>query len=231
MTPITINRTALSRALWDRILETTELYRYEQRSLFALLTDLDPLREQADYKTGSISAATTHVLWATARYFRPNLIAEVGTYIGRSAMALGYGAGMDNSALVLTCDASNDMEIPPAPNAQLRQYRKQTSTAMFRDMIERKERADLMHLDGRLSETDLGLLVEVTHDDTVFLLDDFEGTEKGVHNAIHITNALGMAYFVLAYPPTPDQLARFDFSGTCNTAMLLPRKLLGFTNQ
>lgn len=231
MTPVTINRTALSRATWDRILEATDIYRYEQRSLFALLTDLDTLKEQADYKTGSISAATGWVLFATARYFRPVLIAEVGTYIGRSATALGYGAGMDNAALVITCDASNDIEIPPAPNARLRQYRKQTSTEMFRDMIERKEKADFLHLDGRLTPDDLPLLREITHDDTVYLLDDFEGIEKGVHNASTLTFTLGAAPYVLIYPPTPDQLESFGLRDTCNTAMLMPRTLLQFTNQ
>lgn len=231
MTPLTINRAALSRAIWDRILEATDIYRFEQRSLFCLMTDLDHLREQADYKTGSISAASSWLLFATARYFRPALIAEVGTYIGRSATALGYGAGMDNAALVVTCDISNDIEIPAAPNARLRQYRKQTSTEMFSDMAKRGERADFLHLDGRLTKDDLPLLKEVTHDDTVYLLDDFEGIEKGAFNFGILIHILGIAQFWMVYPPTPEQLARFGLRDTCNTAMLLPRKLLSFTNQ
>jgi hypothetical protein len=231
MTPISISRAALSDVIWRCILDNAEVHKYEQRSLFALMTDLNPLRAEAQYQTGSVSGASAWLLYGTALYFKPKLIAEVGTYIGRSATALGYGAGMDNAATLLTCDASNDFDISSLPNATLRQYRKQTSTQMLEDMVQRSERADLLHIDGRLNEFDLKLMDIVTHDRTVFLLDDFEGFEKGVANAKALMHTLKEAYYVLVYPPSAALLKGYGLNAPAPTGMLLPRTLLTFSVQ
>ena len=55
---------------------------------------------------------------------------------------------------------------------------------MFKDIAERGAKVDLIYLDGRLSQQDVDPLNKIIHDKTVFVLDDFEGTEKGVANAM-----------------------------------------------
>ena len=58
------------------------------------------------------------------------------------------------------------------------------SHEMFAEMAEDEAKADLIYLDGRLSQQDVEPLNKIIHDKTVFVMDDFEGTEKGVANAM-----------------------------------------------
>ena len=57
---------------------------------------------------------------------------------------------------------------------------------MFEHLVARGVKADLFFLDGRLQDGDLNLLPSMTHTKTVFVLDDFEGLEKGIINGIKL---------------------------------------------
>jgi hypothetical protein len=55
---------------------------------------------------------------------------------------------------------------------------------MFQKLAVEQKKIDLFLIDGRLAPEDLPLLDALMHDKTVFVLDDFEGIEKGVANAL-----------------------------------------------
>jgi hypothetical protein len=136
-------------------------------------------------RSGSMSLEATKLLWLLGRYFSPKVVIEVGTYTGRSTAALYMGARPAIEKLY-TCDATFDSWDPGhlASAGEIEYFGKTTSTQMFEHLIARGVKADLFFLDGRLQDADLNLLQSITHNKTVFLLDDFEGLEKGIINGI-----------------------------------------------
>ena len=56
---------------------------------------------------GSVSVGNGVYLWLIAKYFSPKTVLEIGTYIGRSALALLFGGRLSISELY-TCDGSYD---------------------------------------------------------------------------------------------------------------------------
>jgi hypothetical protein len=98
------------------------------------------------------------------------------------------------------------------------QYPKKSSTDMFEDLLKQKVKVDLFYIDGRLSPKDIRLILELMHNKTVFVLDDFEGVEKGVGNAMLLMQYL--TGYALIYP---------RWNG--KTAILIPATLLQFTAQ
>jgi hypothetical protein len=78
---------------------------------------------------------------------------------------------------------SNALHIAP-DNNRITQYPKSPSHDMFKDLAEQGLKVDLVYLDGRLSQQDIEPLNNILTDKTVFVMDDFEGTEKGVANAM-----------------------------------------------
>lgn len=216
MNPIRINRTRFSEAVWDNIFEEAQWREGERRRLNAALLRLNALRSDAEYNTGSISADSGWVYFCVANFFKPSVIAEVGTFIGRTTTALAWGA---RDAEVHTCDSSNDLKIPTYFN--INQYPKKTSTEMFKIMGDIGTTADMVVLDGRLSPEDGEPLSKIVTDSTVFVFDDFEGVEKGVVNASLLLQSLA-PYYHLVYPPKNLNSA---------VALLLPRKLVEYTNQ
>jgi hypothetical protein len=73
-----------------------------------------------------------------------------------------------------------------------------------------------MYLDGRIQDEDLQYFPQITHDQTVFVFDDFEGIEKGVVNAMMLDGANRL----LIYPREGRK-----------TAVSLPFTLLQFVPQ
>mgnify|MGYP001314499599 FL=1 len=138
-------------------------------------------------ETGSMSPEAPKLLWLLGRYFSPKVAVEVGTYIGRSTAALFMGARPEIEKLY-TCDATFDAWDPGhlASAGEIEYFGKTTSTQMFENLLSRGVKADLFFLDGRLQDADLNLLPSMTHSKTVFLLDDFEGLEKGIINGIKL---------------------------------------------
>jgi hypothetical protein len=87
---------------------------------------------------------------------------------------------------------------------------------MFKDMAEKKVGVDLLYLDGRLQQEDFQYFPQIIHDQTIFVFDDFEGTEKGVINAMMLDGANRL----LIYPREGRK-----------TALSLPYTLLQFVPQ
>ena len=75
-------------------------------------------------------------------------------------------------------------------------------------------------------------LDKLCHEKTIFILDDFEGVEKGVVNLMAIKNISIFKRYFLIKPPSSSFLKKINpFSETCPTAVFLPLSLIHFVNQ
>lgn len=205
-----IGRKRFSEIVWGIIDEKVEDYPYER--LERILLAQHPLRAKAAYKTGSVPYDDAVELYKVTNFFAPKVIVEVGTFIGVSTRTMREAAP---SATIYTCDHSNDIDVCPE-DSQLFQYPNTPSSTMFADLAAKGVKADLIYLDGRLTPQDFEPLGKIITENTVFVLDDFEGVEKGVANAMILENAGRL----LVYP-------RADRK----TAVLIPLILLQFVPQ
>ena len=190
MIPIQIGRKRLSDIVWGIIDEKVGDFPYER--IEKIIEEQQPLREQADYKTGSVPVDDAFELYKVVKFFQPTVIAEVGTFIGVSTMVMDLAT--PDVAVIYTCDVSNNIDLNMIKNVV--QYPKTMSSQMFEDMRMRGAVPDLVYLDGRLGKDDIDALNKIIYADTVFVLDDFEGTEKGVANAMMLESPSR----VLIYP-------------------------------
>ena len=177
MNAIQIGRKRLSEIVWGIIDERVGDYPFEK--IEKIVEDQQALREQANYNTGSLPVEDAFELYKVVKFFQPKAIAEVGTFIGVSTLTMNLA--MERLVDIYTCDVSNNIDLD-VPN--IFQYPKKSSHEMFKDMAEKNARTDMVYLDGRLGNDDVEPLSKIIHDKTVFVLDDFEGTEKGVANAM-----------------------------------------------
>lgn len=210
MKPLRINRMALSPLIWNLISPNGIRDFYFKDDEGALI-------EQADYKTGTLSPVDAGELRAIVEAFEPKVVAEVGTYIGRSTRAMAAGMPGDGN-FIYTCDGSNDIELPRMYGATVEQFPKTTSTDMFRELVEREIKVDMFYIDGRLNKED-GALMAQLNPQALIVLDDFEGVEKGVHNAMSLLLSAFPGH-VLVYPREH-----------CKTALLIPPAALQFVSQ
>lgn len=188
------------------------------RSLqYALGQQLEELREQADYNTGSLTDEDIYDLSGLIRLFQPATVCEIGTFIGRSTHAM---ASSMKAGTIWTCDSSNALDLPPPENAvTIRQFKKTNSTDMFGKAMAEKMRFDLFYIDGRLVQRDAELMGECMDARSIIVLDDFEGIEKGVANASLLLNSVA-AGCTLIYPKPGRK-----------TAVLLPFTRIRFVPQ
>lgn len=235
MRTIKLSAHVLSDPFWYRVFEHAAPRRLDQGDdLFRDLGGLDGLSEKAQYKTGSISTSTQWVLFALAYQWRPEVVAEVGTYIGKSTIAIARGADAAGVASeVHTCDASNRMELPVLSKSRIVQYPGSSSTQMLTEMIEDgyAGRVQLMHIDGRLGKDDIAPMAQLCAPDAIVALDDFTGIEKGVANLFNLRAAKAFANYVAFYPPGDQMMRRLGFHDRCTTALLAPRELIQLTAQ
>lgn len=183
MNLVQIGRKRFSEILWGIIDEKVDEFPYER--LERILLAQHPLRARAAFNTGSVPYEDAVELYKVTRFFEPKIIVEVGTFIGVSTRTMREAV---SSAKIYTCDHSNDIDVCPE-DSELFQYPNTTSSDMFADLATKGIKADLIYLDGRLSQADFEPLGKVVTDRTVFVLDDFEGVEKGVANAMMLENA------------------------------------------
>jgi hypothetical protein len=106
----------------------------------------------------------------------------------------------------------------------------QSSTDMFSALADEKRKCDLLLLDGRLQTEDFKLLSSILHPESLILLDDFEGTEKGVVNALQLMTSLQNTHY-LAYPPSRELMRSHGLYEGCTIGMIVPRSLVEHTNQ
>ena len=177
MNTLQIGRARFSRFFWEIIDDKISEYPYE--AIEKIIEDQQHLREEADYNTGSLPCDDAVDLYKLIHFFKPRTIAEVGTFIGVSTRVMNLA--MERLVDIYTCDQSNNINLD-IPN--IFQYPAQSSHKMFTDLAEKEVKVDLVYLDGRLGQEDFEPLSKIVHDKTVFVLDDFEGIEKGVANAM-----------------------------------------------
>jgi hypothetical protein len=156
----------------------------------------------------AINADEGYWLFCLAFFYEPRTVCEIGTYRGRSATALALGMG---SGTIWTCDMDNDWDVPSPNDVEIRQHRKMTSTAMLSEM---KDPIDLFFFDGRIQDDDVPHIKRLSHKHTVYVFDDFEGLEKGVHNALKLND------------PSKILITEND-----RMAVLIPWETIGVTHQ
>jgi len=210
MNPVQIGRQRFSNIFWGIVDEKVDDFPYE--TIEKIIWEQQRLRVDADYNTGSVPYDDAVELYKLAKFFQPKVIAEVGTFIGVSTRTMRLGA---SSADIYTCDVSNRIQVDSS-DTKLHQYPKTSSTDMFKDMAEKQIGVDFMYLDGRLQQEDLQYFSQIIHDQTIFVFDDFEGTEKGVVNAMMLDGANRLLIY-----PREDR----------KTAVSLPFTLLQFVPQ
>ena len=229
-----LNPSVMSDVLWQDVLSELDL---ERPAVSARLAEAwqacEATRPKMAYNTGSISPSTGLALYALARRLAPRTVFEVGTFIGKSTVAMAMGAedaGM-GEATIYTCDSSNDFHLPHRGATRIVGFPRKTSTQALTEVASQGAQVDLFHLDGRLAEADLALLQRVARPDAVYAIDDFEGSEKGVANVAILRAQPALRGYVLAYPPDRLLLEKFGLHSRCLTAVLLPAASFGFSSQ
>jgi predicted O-methyltransferase YrrM len=167
---VSISFAQFSRAFWERI-ETD-----------AVAADLERRFREIGGGPYCIDAKVGYWLFCLAHFYEPKTVCEIGTYRGRSATALALGM---ESGKLWTCDKDNDWLVPSPNQVQIIQHRKMGSTSMLSEM---KELIDLFFFDGRVQVDDVPHIKRLSHKNTVYVFDDFEGLEKGVHNALKLND-------------------------------------------
>ena len=235
MRTLDISTRLLSEVVWKRLLESAAHRLLEKRQdFFQLMASLETLRQRADYATGSITTASAWALYCLAHYFAPQRMLEVGTFIGKSALALALGADDAHSGVELhTCDMSNAIDLPGVSKCRIQQYPRMSSTAMLTGLAAGTPsgRFDLLNVDGRLQTEDFSLLHRLCGPELVIALDDFEGVEKGVANLVNMRNSNFLASHLLIYPCAEPLLQKFGFADHSTVALLIPQAALRLTTQ
>ena len=90
---------------------------------------------------------------------------------------------------------------------------------------------DMVFLDGRLRKQDLQLLDPLITEDTIFVLDDFEGMEKGVINLTQLMSMEKLRNHFLLFPPSTSWLAQRGYTSHSVSAVLMPMSSFVFTRQ
>ncbi len=209
-TNLQIGRDRFSKFVWEIMHEKTGALPYEK--IESIIYNQSRLRAGANYNTGSLSYSDAEDLYTIVNYFKPRVVAEVGTFIGVSTCVIRAAA---TSAAVHTCDFSNDIQVDPNDTGII-QYPLTSSLQMFQRLKIKGITPDLVYLDGRLTKDDVAEISTEKYSDTVFVLDDFEGTEKGVANAL----LLERSNTTLIYPRNGNK-----------TAILIPYSRIEFVRQ
>ena len=208
-TNLQIGRDRFSKIVWDILDE--KLQDSPHTEIEKIIYNQSELRAGANYNTGSLPHDDAVDLYTIVNYFKPRMIAEVGTFIGVSTLVM-YEACKGRTQ-IHTCDFSNDIKLEMP---MVIQYPLTPSSVMFEKLRLKGITPDLVYLDGRLTKDDLREVGTEKYSDTVFVLDDFEGTEKGVANAL----LLERSNTTLIYPRNGNK-----------TAILIPYSRIEFVRQ
>ncbi len=236
MNIININPSDLSNIFWKKILDNSFMKsRTIQSEFFKKIDSLDSLRSQSSYNTGSISSTTAWQLFSVVLFFKPKKIIEVGSFIGKSTFSMALSADnylAEGNCHIYCCDYSNEIHFPNMTKTKIMQFHKTSSTEMLRQ-LEGKGIFDFIHLDGRLENADCDILQKQINEDTLFMLDDFEGNEKGVVNLFTLLNQnlISRNTHCVIYPIENQVSKNYNLLEKSSSAFILPIKLLKITNQ
>jgi hypothetical protein len=166
-------------------------------------------RQYADYNTGTINRETAILIRAICLWKRPDIVIEVGTFIGTSTQAL-----LANKRLY-TCDKNNDC-VPSTATIVTHPYTR--AGTMCRKIQALGVKGDLAFLDGRLKDAEPDELLAVMHSNATYLFDDYTVTDtwklgKGVMNVSRLH--LKLPSHVLIRPE--------EFALGTSLAMLIPK--------
>ncbi len=162
-------------------------------------------------QTGTISEAAALYLRGVLETVDPEVVVEVGTFIGTSALVLAA-----LGARVYTCDKDN-AAFPS--QGTITCFQKTGSTEMLRELVATESgRVGLWFFDGRIQPHDLPLILQLSRHSAVYAFDDYEGREKGVVNVERLLPQLPRPYRLVQ---PPDQIGRLESRTTI--ALLVPR--------
>ena len=232
-----LNPSTLSTAFGQQLLEgATYIKPKFESELLSLISSrlLNPTLQRAN--SGSIGIGSALSLVLATHKKAPKLIAEVGTYIGNSAAAMGFGAALSGQAFqLITCDMHPGTQQPFAglqlPEGTKAQVVQGSSTQMFEFLVSKGAQLDMLHLDGRLMKDDFPLLGKLLKPDTLIALDDCEGDEKG-HMNLDLLRRAGLINKHAFVEPFPKELFRsWGFETRSVTGFLLPQVSISCTRQ
>ena len=190
-----VSESALSEIFWDRLFASSDVAKAKlDAEIIIRETKLIHERFPQDV-AGSISFHAVVSLWLISRYFNPSHVFEVGTFIGRSSLAIIAGSARSLERMD-TCDYSFDQFSltenlrSTYPNSTLLNYWPKTSSSVaLKQLLEAGSAPDMFFIDGRIAKEDLDLMSRLDRKSTIYILDDFEGTEKGLENALILRRA------------------------------------------
>ncbi len=189
-------------------------------------------RGKMDYNTGSISYSAAVALYIMTRNINPISVFEVGTFIGKSTLAMALAIDRNESnGRIFTCDGSNDFHLPKLTQCRIDGFPKTASAAALATLAANNTRIDMLHIDGRIGPQDIELIERTAESGVVIALDDFEGAEKGVANFSLIRGRPFFAQHMLIYPMSEKVADRLGCYSSNTTAMLIPMAAFTFTNQ
>jgi predicted O-methyltransferase YrrM len=230
MNTFRLSQRLFSYVFWDSVLSNIDVHDGRRENLFFDLSKLEKLRKKADYNTGSISNAAAWCIYCVVKYFAPQNIMEIGTFIGKSSwsMAKAQDENYTTNSYFVTCDLSNDITIPWVGKTKFKQFKKQSSTEMLKS---EQISPDLVFMDGRIQTQDLVLFEKLINPKTIILLDDFEGVEKGVVNYMQLKKLKKLSSHFLVYPCERNRLEKIGETSHSTTAVLLPNNLIELVAQ
>ena len=173
----------VSPIFWRNIHAQVQPVREEMHSALANVEAITRRNESlVAHKTGSISYASMVSLFALGYACRPQVIVEVGTYLGRSGLSLllGARAALQDAAAprLYTCDMSADEAQFGAFKERVNYFGKRKSTEMFAELARQDVKADLVFFDGRLQDEDLPLLHQLLKLETIYAFDEADSNLK-----------------------------------------------------
>ena len=214
MSYLWISEKMIARAFWAS-LKNSVYVKQSSRDAELISEITAPLVKHFPSVAGSITMNSASIVWLITRYFSPKVVCEIGTYIGRSTLSIALG-GMDSIERIYTCDGTFDClnltelssQLSPEKSRavkNIRYFGKTMSFDMLGKISEEQQKIDLAFIDGRIGDKDIELLRHLVSEKCVFLIDDFEGVEKGTLNAILLRN--NFPNYILLEPEKPGVLA------------------------
>lgn len=174
--------------VWESLLGSLE--RTDLPDLINQIPICEARRGKAAFNTGSVPFETSVFLRAICRFYRPQVIAEIGTFIGTSTHALMA------SRVIYTCDHSNDC-LPASDTIVTHPLTSSTNM-----LAEIQEPVDLFFFDGRIQPDDVAHLRRLSHPGTIYVFDDCVEKRKGLANMQIILKEIAPnALMILPYEP------------------------------